>query len=60
MPTSTIPETPYEHTGGELAVRALVDRFFDLMGTLPKTWEIPCRLDFHVGPSSSAPCCSRG
>jgi hemoglobin len=40
MPTSTIPETPYEHMGGELAVRALVDRFYDLMDTLPEAWEI--------------------
>lgn len=40
MPTSTTPETPYEHMGGELAVRALVDRFYDLMDTLPEAWEI--------------------
>ncbi len=28
--------TPYEALGGEAAVRALVDRFYDLMDTLPE------------------------
>jgi hemoglobin len=33
-------QTPYQHMGGEAAVRALVDRFYDLMDTLPEAWEI--------------------
>lgn len=33
-------ETPYQHMGGEATVRVLVDRFYDLMDTLPEAWEI--------------------
>ncbi|MCA1791003.1 MAG: group II truncated hemoglobin [Thioalkalivibrio sp.] len=40
MPTSTVPETPYEHMGAETAVSALVNRFYDLMDTLPEAWDI--------------------
>lgn len=29
-------QTPYELLGGERAVRALVDRFYDLMDTMPE------------------------
>jgi hemoglobin len=32
--------TPYELIGGEPAVRALVERFYDLMDTLPEATEI--------------------
>ncbi|MCB1874943.1 MAG: group II truncated hemoglobin [Chromatiales bacterium] len=32
--------TPYERLGGEQALRALVDRFYDLMDELPEAWEI--------------------
>jgi len=32
--------TPYELLGGEQAVRELVDRFYDLMDTLPEAYEI--------------------
>lgn len=38
--TSTNPESPYQHMGGETAVRALVHRFYELMDTLPEAWEI--------------------
>lgn len=31
-----VPKTPYELLGGEAGVRALVERFYDLMGTLPE------------------------
>lgn len=31
-----MPQTPYELLGGETGVRALVDRFYDLMDTLPE------------------------
>ena len=35
------PESnPYELMGGETAVRRLVDRFYDLMDTLPETYGI--------------------
>ncbi len=34
-PESTAPATPYEWVGGEHAVRALVDRFYDLMDLEP-------------------------
>ncbi len=30
------PQTPYELLGGETGVRTLVDRFYDLMDTLPE------------------------
>jgi hemoglobin len=32
--------TPYERIGGESAVRALVDRFYQLMDTLPEAYGI--------------------
>lgn len=32
--------TPYERLGGEAAVRELVDRFYDLMDTLPEAYAI--------------------
>lgn len=32
--------TPYERLGGDAAVRRLVDRFYELMDTLPEAWEI--------------------
>jgi len=32
--------TPYERLGGDAAVRHLVDRFYELMDTLPETYEI--------------------
>jgi hemoglobin len=31
-----MPHTPYETLGGAVGVRALVDRFYDLMDTLPQ------------------------
>lgn len=31
-----VPQTPYELLGGETGVRRLVDRFYDLMDTLPE------------------------
>lgn len=40
MPPLTTPETSCEHMGGEMAVRTLVDRGHDLMGTLPEAWGI--------------------
>jgi len=33
---SPAPQTPYKLLGGETGVRALVDRFYDLMDTLPE------------------------
>lgn len=36
----TPDENPYELLGGEVAVKALVDRFYDLMDTLPETYGI--------------------
>jgi hemoglobin len=33
-------KTPYQNMGGEAAVRALVDRFYDLMDTQPEAWEV--------------------
>ncbi len=38
--SSANPESPYTRMGGEPAVRALVDRFYELMDTLPEAWEI--------------------
>jgi hemoglobin len=35
-----MPQTPYDLLGGEAGVRALVDRFYDLMDTLPEAAEI--------------------
>ena len=32
--------TPYKRLGGEPGVRALVDRFYDLMDSLPEAYEI--------------------
>ncbi len=32
--------TPYEHFGGEPAIRRLVDRFYDHMDALPEAWVI--------------------
>jgi len=32
--------THYERIGGEAKVRALVDRFYQLMDELPEAWEI--------------------
>lgn len=40
MTTDHPTETPYQLMGGEPAVRALVERFYDLMDTLPEAWEI--------------------
>jgi hemoglobin len=40
MTTADATPTPYEQMGGEPAVRALVDRFYDLMDSLPEAWEI--------------------
>lgn len=41
MTTSAIPEkTPYELIGGEATIRALVDRFYQLMHELPEAWEV--------------------
>jgi hemoglobin len=34
-PSSTSPETPFARLGGESGVRALVDRFYDLMDLEP-------------------------
>ena len=33
-------QTPYQRLGGEDAVRALVDRFYELMDQLPEAYEI--------------------
>ena len=40
--SSDLPDqpTPYERLGGDAAVRRLVDRFYELMDTLPEAWEI--------------------
>jgi hemoglobin len=43
MPENTAdpaPETPFEWAGGETAVRALVDRFYDLMDIEPEYAEL--------------------
>ncbi len=40
MSQSNPEETPYQRIGGEPAIRQLVDRFYDLMDTLPEAWEI--------------------
>jgi len=40
MTEASNPESPYQHMGGEAAVRALVERFYDLMDSLPEAWEI--------------------
>ena len=40
MTTADATPTPYEQMGGEPAVRALVDRFYDLMDSLPEAWEV--------------------
>lgn len=36
----TLPKTHYERLGGAEKLRALVDRFYDLMDTEPDYWEI--------------------
>jgi hemoglobin len=36
----SVPETPFEWAGGEAAVRALVDRFYDLMDIEPAYREL--------------------
>ena len=38
--SSSVPETPFEWAGGEAAVRALVDRFYDLMDIEPAYREL--------------------
>lgn len=43
MPENTahsVPETPFDWVGGEAAVRALVDRFYDLMDLEPSYHEL--------------------
>lgn len=39
MNTAKTP-TPYEALGGEIGLRRLVHRFYQLMDTLPEAWEI--------------------
>lgn len=39
MNTTKTP-TPYEALGGEIGLRQLVHRFYQLMDTLPEAWEI--------------------
>ncbi len=36
MEQATVASTPYEQIGGEAGVRRLVDRFYELMDTLPQ------------------------
>ena len=38
--SETTEPVPYERLGGEAALRRLVDRFYELMDTLPEAWEI--------------------
>jgi hemoglobin len=40
MSAATSSEVPFERIGGEEAVRRLVDRFYDLMDTLPAAAEL--------------------
>ena len=40
MTTPTDKTTPYQRLGGEAALRALVDRFYDLMDELPEAYGI--------------------
>ncbi|MGD8497680.1 MAG: group II truncated hemoglobin [Chromatiales bacterium] len=40
MTTPTDETTPYQRLGGEAALRALVDRFYDLMDELPEAYGI--------------------
>lgn len=35
-----MPSTPYDQIGGEEGLRRLVDRFYDLMDTLPEAWDV--------------------
>lgn len=35
-----LPLSPYDLIGGEPAVRAIVQRFYELMDTLPETWDV--------------------
>lgn len=36
----TVPVSPYEQMGGDAGVRALVDRFYDLMDSAPEASEV--------------------
>ncbi len=36
----SLPPSPYERMGGDAVVRALVDRFYELMDTLPEARDI--------------------
>ena len=38
--SEAIPQTPYEVVGGDIGVRRLVDRFYDLMDELPEAYGI--------------------
>lgn len=38
--TDTPEPTPYDRLGGASALHRLVDRFYELMDTLPEAWEI--------------------
>jgi hemoglobin len=40
MPETVDSDSPYARMGGEAAVRALVERFYELMDTLHEAWEI--------------------
>ncbi len=44
-------QTPYERLGGEQALRKLVDRFYDLMDSLPEAADIRA---MHPGDLSSS------
>ncbi|MGE5089664.1 MAG: group II truncated hemoglobin [Candidatus Levyibacteriota bacterium] len=37
---SAAAESPYTRMGGEIALRALVDRFYALMDELPEAWHV--------------------
>ena len=38
--SEAMPQTPYEVVGGDIGVRRLVDRFYDLMDELPEAYGI--------------------
>lgn len=40
MPQTTIPSSHYDRIGGEVAVRQLVRRFYEIMDELPETYGI--------------------